>query len=59
LPVSTAAGECRAKLATAAWNSGFAGDGIVQDSYSSSDSSSLNALPNPNRNSLLVRETAR
>jgi len=38
LPVSTLAGEPGAKLATAASNSGLAGEGIVQRSYSSFDS---------------------
>ena len=39
LPVSTLAGECGLKLAAAASNSGLPGAGIVQRSYSASDSS--------------------
>jgi hypothetical protein len=36
------------KFAAAAWNRGRAGEGIVHRSYSSLDSCSLSALPNPN-----------
>jgi hypothetical protein len=43
----TFAGECGAKLADAASNSGLPGDGIVQRSYSSADSAAEIALPKP------------
>ena len=58
LAVLTLAWECRTKFAAAAWNSGFAGDGIVHCSKRASDSSSVNALPNPKRNSFWVSDTA-
>ena len=45
--VSTLAWECGVKLAVADWKIGRPGDGIVQRSQSSSDSSSGMALPNP------------
>ena len=43
---STAAGECGAKLAVAASNSGLPGAGIAHRANSSSDSAWLTALPN-------------
>src|SRR6266540_3464751 len=57
--VLTFAGELGTKFANAAWNSGRPGDGIVQRSYSSRDSISVSALPNPYRNCFGVSETAR
>jgi hypothetical protein len=57
LSVSTAACACTTKLAAAAWKRGRAGDGIVHRSYSSADSSSVTALPNPYRNSFSVSVT--
>src|SRR5207237_6615345 len=53
------AGESGERVAKAASNRGFPGDGIVQRSYSSSDSGWGIALPNPYRNCSRVNDTAR
>src|SRR5580700_10605286 len=58
LRVLTLVGDRGAKFATATSKSGLPGDGTFQWSYSSSDSRSGRAFPNPYRNSSLVSDTA-